>query len=245
MVMTNKIKPGILYLIPTPLGDTAPELVMPSEAIIKLHQLDYLIVEQLRTARRLLSKMKINKPIDDIQFFELNKRTVETETERYLQPAIEGHSIGLLSEAGSPCVADPGALIVRAAHKSGIKVVPLSGPSSITMALMASGFNGQNFCFHGYLPIHNETRDKYIKTIEKSAVQSGQTQVFIETPFRNNQLLDGLLKVCNPATMLCIASNISLYDEFIVARSISEWENRKPDIHKKPTVFLIWNEKRP
>lgn len=240
-----KMKTGTLYLIPSPLGDTLPELVMPAKAILLLHQLNFLIVEDLRTARRLLSKTKIEKPIDSITFFELNKFTVDADAVRFLQPITEGNDIGLLSEAGSPCVADPGAVIVRAAHLAGINVVPLSGPSSIIMALMASGFNGQSFCFHGYLPIHPDSRNKQLKTLEKTASLTGQTQIFIETPFRNNQILDAVFAHCSPATMLCIAANISHSDEFIATRTIADWQEHRPDIHKKPAVFLIWNEKRP
>jgi 16S rRNA (cytidine1402-2'-O)-methyltransferase len=240
-----KMKNGTLYLIPSPLGDTLAELVMPSKAIYLLHQLNFLIVEDLRTARRLLSKTKIDKPIDSITFFELNKFTVDADAVRFLKPITEGNDAGLLSEAGSPCVADPGAVIVRAAHQAGINVVPLSGPSSIIMALMASGFNGQSFCFHGYLPIHPDLRNKHLKSIEKTATNTGQTQIFIETPFRNNQILEAVFNNCSPSTMLCIAANISLSDEFIASKNIGEWQKQRPDIHKKPTVFLIWNEKRP
>lgn len=240
-----KSKTGVLYLIPTPLGDYAPELVMPSSVLGIINELDYLIVEQLRTARRLLSKIKINKPIDQIHFFELNKHTARTEALSYLQVIYEGHSVGLLSEAGSPCVADPGAIIVKAAHEAGIKVVPLTGPSSIIMALMASGFNGQSFSFHGYLPIPSDERNKTLKNLEKAASQTGYSQIFIETPFRNNQLLDAIVKVCHPNTMLCVAANISQPDETILTMPVSDWQKFNPDIHKKPTVFLIWNEKRP
>jgi len=243
--MVMKQQSGKLFLIPSPLGDTSAELVMPAKAILLLHELNYLIVEDLRTARRLLSKIKINKPIDSITFFELNKYTADTDAVKFLQPIAEGNDVGLLSEAGSPCVADPGAVIVRAAHLSGIGVIPLSGPSSIIMALMASGFNGQSFCFHGYLPIHPDSRNKQLKLIEKTASLTGQTQIFIETPFRNTQILDAIFKNCHPSTMLCIGTNISHPDEFIGTKTISDWQKRVPDIHKKPTVFLIWNEKRP
>lgn len=243
--MSSQKQFGKLFLIPSPLGDTAAELVMPAEAIHWLRQLDFLIVEQLRTARRLLSKIAIEKPIDSIRFFELNKHTTDFDIAQYLVPALEGFSMGLLSEAGTPCIADPGAVIVKAAHQLGIKVVPLSGPSSIMMALMGSGFNGQAFCFHGYAPIQPDARNKFIRTIEKSAEMSGQTQIFIETPFRNVQLFEAIVKICNASTMLCIASNISLPDAFISSQNIIWWQKHTPDLHKKPTVFLIWNEKRP
>jgi 16S rRNA (cytidine1402-2'-O)-methyltransferase len=238
------VKMGNLYLIPTLLGESAPELVLPSGTIQVLQSLDILIVEQVRTARRLLSKIHIPRPIDDIQFFELNKHTSPFEIKSFLKPAIEGKSIGLLSEAGTPCVADPGAVVVELAHQSGIRVIPLTGPSSIILALMASGFNGQSFAFHGYLPIQANERERTIKMLEKSAISTSQTQIFIETPFRNMQLFEALLKHCHPATMLCIAANISIENEFIRSLTIEEWRKQSPQLHKIPTVFLIWSQQK-
>jgi 16S rRNA (cytidine1402-2'-O)-methyltransferase len=233
------MKNGELYLIPSLLGDTEPELVLPEGTISTMRKLDYFIVEHLRTSRRLLSKIKVDKPIEDIQFFELNKHTSDDELHAFLKPALSGHNMGLMSEAGTPCIADPGAVVVEMAHAAGIRVIPLSGPSSITMALMASGLNGQSFAFHGYLPIHPAARDKTIKTIENVAALTNQTQIFIETPFRNNQLFAALLRNCSPKVNLCIATNISLPNEQIQTLTIDEWNNNKPDLHKKPSVFLI------
>jgi len=239
--MNHLRKKGTLYLIPTPLADIPPELVMSSEAIQILKKLKFLIVEQLRTARRLLKKIDQSIDIDSLVFNELNKFTDPAHIKSYLDPIFLGEDIGLISEAGSPCVADPGALVVRAAHELGIKVKPLSGPSSINQALMASGFNGQSFCFHGYLPIHAEERVRFLKMIEKESIVKNQTQIFIETPFRNDQVMEAVIKACNPSTLLCVASNISLVDEMIATKNLEAWENKRPDIHKKPTVFLIWN----
>lgn len=242
--MKTTVQRGLLYLIPTPLGDLEPRMVMPAEATNKLLSLKYLIVEQLRTARRLLKKIDQDIQIDEIHFNELNKFTDFSKIKSFLNPIFDGHDMGLISEAGSPCVADPGAMVVSAAHEAGIKVVPLSGPSSITQALMASGFNGQSFCFHGYLPIHVEERIKFLKTIERESLLKNQTQIFIETPFRNDQVMEAIVKSCSPQTLLCVASNISLLDESIATKSLASWQNKRPDIHKKPTVFLLYNFKK-
>jgi len=243
---TAKVTPkkGDLYLIPTLLGDQLPEMVLPSGTIHILQSLDIMIVEQVRTARRLLSKLHIPRAIDSIQFFELNKHTSPFEMKSFLQPLMEGKSIGLLSEAGMPCVADPGAVVVELAHQSGIKVIPLTGPSSIMLALMASGFNGQSFAFHGYLPIQTNEREQAIKSLEKVAGSTSQTQLFIETPFRNIQLFEAIIKYCQPETMLCIAANISLEDAFIRSQRIAAWRKFQPKIHKIPTVFLIWCQQK-
>lgn len=242
--MKTTVPHGSLYLIPTPLGDLDPRMVMPTEAINQLLSTKYLIVEQLRTARRLLKKIDQDIQIDEIHFNELNKFTDNSKIKSFLDPIFDGHDVGLISEAGSPCVADPGAMVVRAAHEAGIKVIPLSGPSSITQALMASGFNGQSFCFHGYLPIHADERVKFLKSIERESALKNETQIFIETPFRNDQVMEALLKSCSPQTMLCVASNISLPDESIATKSLASWQNKRPDIHKKPTVFLLYNFKK-
>jgi 16S rRNA (cytidine1402-2'-O)-methyltransferase len=172
----------------------------------------------------------------------LNKHTAETDASTFLDVILDGYDMGLVSEAGSPCVADPGAVVVFHAHQLGISVVPLSGPSSVIMALMASGFNGQSFAFNGYLPIHADTRNKKIRELERLAESTGQTQIFIETPFRNNQLLEALLRQCQPETQLCIATNISLPNEMVVTKTISDWKKLSPDLQKKPTVFLLWKK---
>ncbi|MBS4056334.1 MAG: SAM-dependent methyltransferase [Bacteroidales bacterium] len=232
---------GFLYLIPTLLGDTPPALVLPAGLISTVRTLDYFVVEQLRTSRRFLSRIGMEKPIDSLVFFELNKHSKQHELRRYLEPALSGHSVGLMSEAGTPCVADPGSLIVELAHELGIRVVPLSGPNAILMALMASGFNGQKFMFHGYLPINGGERAKTLKALELQSAETGQTQIFIETPYRNLQMLEAIKSHCRPGTSLCVAVNISLPDEYIHSAPLAAWKSLVPDMHKKPAVFLIWS----
>lgn len=231
---------GKLYLIPTTIGDTPVDQVLPEHTLCVSRDLDTFIVEQVRTARRFLSKIKTNHTIDDIQFFPLNKHTKTEEIYEYLRPALNGKDIGLLSEAGTPCIADPGAIIVEQAHLKGIEVVPLVGPNSILLALMASGFNGQNFCFHGYIPIEGNDRTKKIKEMEVNAIKHDQTQIFIEAPYRNKQILESICKSCNPNTKVCIATDISLKTEFIRTHKVSHWKKNIPDFHKKPTIFLIY-----
>lgn len=234
---------GKLYLIPTTLGDTNNLMtVIPEYNLLVLRTLKVFIVEQLRTARRFLKKAGHPTPIDDLLFFELNKFTDRKTIADYLKPAQRGESIGLLSEAGTPCIADPGAGIVRLAHQYEIQVVPFVGPNSIVLALMASGFNGQRFCFHGYLPVETNQLKKKIREIEVNTHRFDQTQIFIETPYRNRQLFDNLLKTCKPQTLLCIATNISLETENIQTKRIADWKNQTPDFHKKPTVFLLYSQ---
>ena len=232
---------GKLYLVPTTLGslDTI-EKVIPGYNTQIIHGLEIFIVEHVRTARRFLSKLKHPVRIDDLIFLELNKHTEESEVVSYLDSMYQGKSIGLLSEAGTPCVADPGASVVKIAQESGIDVVPLVGPNSIILSLMASGFNGQNFAFHGYLPIDKNELARKLKSIEQSAYKADQTQIFIETPYRNNQLLSSIIKVCSPNTLLCVATDLTLPTEKIVTLPVSGWKKYNPDLHKKPTVFLIY-----
>ncbi|MEI6433528.1 MAG: SAM-dependent methyltransferase [Bacteroidota bacterium] len=232
---------GNLYLIPSILAEGAIENVIPAGTIEIIRGLRYFIVEEIRTARRFLIKAGISSPINDLTFFVFNEHSVETGLEQFFSPAFEGHSIGLLSEAGVPCVADPGALIVRTAHTLEIRVVPLTGPSSILLSLMASGFNGQNFAFIGYLPSEKNDRNKRIREVEQKMIVQDQTQIFIETPYRNLQLFDAIVSVCNPETMLCLATNITGDQEIIVSKPIRIWKNRKPDIHKKNTIFLLYH----
>lgn len=235
---------GKLYLIPTLLGATEAELVLPAGTLKVVRDLKYFIVENIRTTRRTLSKIKMNNPIDSLNFVELNKHNKESDMMLYLGAAFEGNNIGLMSEAGTPCVADPGSIAVEMAHQAGIQVVPLTGPNAIILALMASGFNGQSFAFHGYLPIKNPERINAIKGLEKKSITSGESEIFIETPFRNNALLDDIRQNCNPATLLCIASNITMPDEQIISMSISNWKGFKIDLNKKPAVFIIYNENK-
>ena len=240
MTNTNN-QTGKLYLLPTTLGsfDTIGKAIPDYNTEI-IHSLEIFIVEQVRTARRFLSKLKHPVSIDNLIFLELNKHTEESEVISYIDSIYQGKSIGLLSEAGTPCVADPGASVVKIAQESGIDVVPLVGPNSIILSLMASGFNGQNFTFHGYLPIDKNELARKLKLIEQSAYKADQTQIFIETPYRNNQLLSSILKVCSPGTLLCVATELTLPTEKIVTLPVSNWKHYKPDFHKKPTVFLIY-----
>ncbi|MFA8451723.1 MAG: SAM-dependent methyltransferase [Bacteroidales bacterium] len=235
--MSNK---GILYLIPTTIGDTPVAQVLPEYTLAVSKSLDTFIVEQLRTARRFLSKIKTPIPIDDMTFFPLNKHTELKEVYSYLAPALEGKNIGLLSEAGTPCIADPGSIIVEQAHLKGIQVIPLVGPNSIILALMASGFNGQNFCFHGYIPIDQNQRSKKLKEMEANVIKNDQTQIFIEAPYRNKQILDSICKTCSNKTKVCVAVDISLKTEYIRTKTVTEWKKSFPDFHKKPSIFLIY-----
>ncbi|HEY9113955.1 MAG TPA: SAM-dependent methyltransferase [Bacteroidales bacterium] len=232
---------GKLYLLPTTLGDFETiGRAIPEFNLEIIRSLDIFIVEQVRTARRFLVKCKHPIPIDQITFFELNKHTQTEQISSYLNEALQGKSIGLLSEAGTPCIADPGAVIVKMAQELGIKVVPLVGPNSIILALMASGFNGQHFVFHGYLPIDRNDLVKKIKEIETNARKLEQTQIFIETPYRNHQLFENLLKTCDTQTLLCIATDLTLETEKVKTLPINLWKKEKVDFHKKPTVFLLY-----
>lgn len=226
------------------LGGTLAEQVIPLGTLEKVRALRFFVVENVRTARRMLGKMHMPCPIDELEFVELDKHNPENpDLLAYLGKALDGQDIGLMSEAGSPCVADPGALIVELAHQAGIQVVPLTGPNAMILALMASGFNGQSFCFHGYLPIKNPERIQKIKELEHRSMMNNETELFIETPFRNNAMIEDLVKNCRPNTMLCVASNITTEDEKIVSKPISEWKSIKYDWNKKPAVFLIYCDK--
>lgn len=194
-------------------------------------------VEEIRTARRFISSLKIGKVIDEITFFELTKDTPQAET--YEQLRNLKTDAGIISEAGCPGIADPGSVAVGIAHQLGIQVVPLVGPSSILMALMASGMNGQSFVFHGYLPIDKSQKVKALKQIEQDAKRKNQSQIFMETPYRNNQLLEDIIQNLHPETLLCIASNVTANDEFIKTLPIHQWKKHKPDLHKKPTIFVM------
>jgi len=235
---------GKLYLIPALLGATTAEQVLPAGTLEIVRTLRFFVVENVRTARRMLSKMRIPCPIDDLTFVELDKHNPQNpDLMTYLGEALNGNDIGLMSEAGTPCVADPGALIVELAHQAGIRVVPLTGPNAMILALMSSGFNGQAFCFHGYLPIKNPERVQKIKALERQSLANDETEMFIETPFRNNAMIDDLVRNCHPNTMLCVASNITMDDEKIVSKSISDWKSIKYDWNKKPAVFLVYCDK--
>jgi 16S rRNA (cytidine1402-2'-O)-methyltransferase len=226
-----------LFLIPTILAPDTQETVLPPQIKEVVNELNIFFVEELRTARRFISSLKLNKVIDDITFYELNKDTPPDQTLAQLKKLKT--DAGIISEAGCPGIADPGAVAVGFAHQLGHKVVPLVGPSSILMALMASGFNGQSFTFNGYLPIDKQLRIKALQALEQTAKKKQQTQIFMETPFRNNQLLEDVLQNLNPETLLCIACNLTAEDEFIKTLRIKDWQKSKPDLHKKPTIFLL------
>ncbi len=228
-----------LYLIPTTLGDTSIERVLPPDLTPIISSISVFIVENIRTARRFLKKVNPAIVIDDLTFFELNQHTDKKEISRFLEPIKEGQDIGIISEAGCPGVADPGADVVKIAHTRNIRVVPLVGPSSILLALMASGMSGQNFAFNGYLPIKNPEKSQQIKMLEKRMQTEGQTQIFIEAPYRNAQLLDELLRNCDPQTLLCIAADITLDSEFILTKPVSYWKTNIPEIQKRPAIFMI------
>lgn len=231
---------GTLYLIPTTLGDTAETAdVIPVKVNTIINEIDEYIVENEKSARHYLKKIGIKKPLQEIILHPLNQHTPSQEIAGYLKSIAEGKNIGIISEAGCPGVADPGAEVVAIAHERNIKVVPLVGPSSILLAIMASGFSGQSFTFHGYLPKERSERIKKLKELEKAAKKQ-QTQLFIETPYRNTHLLEDMLSTCDGNTKLCIACDITLPTEFIKTKRMAEWRKQLPDINKKPTIFLIY-----
>lgn len=237
LATTRKV--GKVYLLPTVIAEDTIEQALPASVKATANKLNYFLVENVRTARRFLSALGVEQPISSLHFEVLNKRTPEEVLSKLFVPVMQGKDMGILSESGCPGVADPGAMAVNYAHKHHIQVVPLVGPSSFLLALMASGFNGQSFVFHGYLPIDKQERTKAIKQLEKQAQEQHQTQMFMETPYRNNQLLDALLRNCKNATKLCIAKGVTSADEYIKTMSIQEWKKNKPDLHKVPTVFLV------
>lgn len=228
-----------LYLIPTPLVDGGPVTWLNADDVALLNSLTHFIVENERTARRFLRKAGYTQSFDDVTMHVIDQHSNLEDIERYLNKGEREINIGLMSEAGCPSVADPGAEVVTIAHRLNIAVRPMIGPSSLLMALMASGLSGQSFTFHGYLPIEKATRGNKLKAIEKLSVQHKQTQLFIETPYRNNQMLEAIIESCHPHTLLCIACNVTADDEFIKTKTLSQWAKNKPDLHKKPTVFLL------
>lgn len=230
-----------LYLIPVLLGDTSVESVLPpynKEVILGIH---HFVVEDVRSARRFLKKVDQTIDIDSLTFYPLNKHTSPDDIAGYLNPLVHGESMGVISEAGCPAVADPGADVVAIAQKKGLKVVPLVGPSSIILSVMASGFNGQSFAFHGYLPIEASERSKKLKMLETRIYNEHQTQLFIETPYRNGKIIDDILHNCRPQTKLCIAAGITCADEYIRTKTIKEWKGERiPDLSKTPCIFLLY-----
>ena len=231
---------GILYLIPSVLAEGSAHQVISPQIKEIIRNTKHYAVENLRTARRYISSLKLGISIEELQMQVLDKKTKEQQISQILAPLLEGNDVGVISEAGCPGIADPGALAVEFAHKRGIKVVPLTGPSSMFLALMASGFNGQSFAFHGYIPIDKKARIDAIKKLESDSAANYRTQIFMETPFRNNHLLEDLKNTLNPSTKLCIAKNITGQDEFIQTKTVAEWKKTNLDLHKIPTVFLIY-----
>lgn len=229
-----------LYLIPTTLGDTELDKILPSGNAEIVSSIRYFIVENIRTTRRFLKKINREINIDEITFFELNQHTKPEEISRFLQPLKAGNEMGIISEAGCPAIADPGADVVALAQTQNFNVVPLVGPSSILLSLMASGFNGQSFAFLGYLPVQQGERIKALKKMENRIYSEHQTQIFIETPYRNLKMLEDIIATCQPDTKLCIAADITLDTEFIKTKTVSAWKNQFPDLNKRPTIFLIY-----
>lgn len=229
-----------LYLLPVTLGDTTIESVLPAYNKEVILQIKHFIVEDVRSARRFLKKVDKNIDIDSLAFYELNKHTSPEDISGYLKPLIAGQSMGVISEAGCPAVADPGADVVAIAQRKNLKVVPLVGPSSIILSVMASGFNGQSFAFYGYLPIEPGERIKMIKHLEQRIYSENQTQLFIETPYRNNKMMEDIIRNCRPQTKLCIAANITCEGEYIKTKTVKEWQGKLPDLSKIPCIFLLY-----
>ena len=235
----QKIRKGVLHLIPTPIGNNSPFQVIPISVKKEISSLTNFIVESERSARRFFKKIIPNKNQDELNIFLLNKFTSKTELENYLNPCFSGISMGLLSDAGCPGIADPGALIVSKAHESGIIVKPHVGPSSIILALMSSGMNGQNFSFNGYLKIEKKQRAKDLKKFEQLAISKNQTQIFIETPYRSDTFFLDAIKALNNNTRFCVACDLSRDSEYIKTQTVLEWKKNKPNLNKRPCVFII------
>ncbi len=237
--MKMKEGKGKLYLIPSPLGDNDPAEVIPGPVLESLKGFRTFVVEEVRTARRYLSRAGLKGSIGELEFHELNEHTDQATVESYLRLFDDGNNVALISEAGLPAVADPGAQLVALAHRYGIEVVPAVGPSSLMLALMASGLNGQSFAFCGYIPAKTDERRSRLKTLEKVSAQLRQTQILIETPYRNDSLFADILSVCGAATKVCVAANITMPDAFIRTKKVSEWKKEGLVIGKRPCVFLI------
>ena len=233
--LLNPAKPA-LYLIPVTLGETPLEQVLPTYNGEVIHSIRHFIVEEVRTARRFLKRVDKEIDIDALTFYPLNKHTSPEAISGYLKPLEQGEAMGVISEAGCPAVADPGADVVAIAQRKGLEVVPLVGPSSIILSVMASGFNGQSFAFNGYLPIEPDERSRKLKMLEQRVYSEQQTQLFIETPYRNNKLVEEILRTCKPHTKLCIAANLTCLDAYVHTRTVKDL----PDLSKRPCIFLIY-----
>lgn len=229
---------GSIYLIPVTLGGDDYRMVIPENVITTTKRLRFFIVENIRNARRHLRLIDKWFPIDDTIFYEMNEHTAPSSIAGYLDPLFEGHDMGIMSDSGLPGIADPGAQIIELAHKNNIKVIPLAGPSSIIMALIASGLNGQNFCFNGYLPVKQAERNARLRELEKKS-DSGYTQIFMETPYRNQKVFESIMATCHPDKKLCIASDITLKAESIRTMKISAWKKKNPILRGKPVIFVM------
>ncbi|MBL8429674.1 MAG: SAM-dependent methyltransferase [Dechloromonas sp.] len=231
---------GTLFLIPVPLGPTAPQESLPANVLAAIRPLAYFVVEQAKTTRAFLKAAGTDLPLQELQLQELNEHTKASELDRLLEPLRAGHDVGLLSEAGCPAVADPGANLVALAQREGIRVVPLIGPSSLLLALMASGLNGQRFAFQGYLPAKEADRTRMLRELEGESKKRQQTQIFIETPYRNRAMFDAILQTCQPMTRLTVATDLTLPGESVLTRPIQSWKKQTPpEIERRPTVFLL------
>ncbi len=238
--MTINTLCGTLYLIPVTLGDDNISQVLPHDVVKVAQNLENFVVESEKSARHFLSTIKTVKPVRELTLNLLNEHTIDKDVAALLAPLLAGKDVGLMSDAGCPGIADPGAKLVELAHSKNIKVVPFVGPSSIVLSLMASGLNGQQFAFLGYLPVDKQARNLRLKEIEKRSQTHKETQIFIETPYRNQHMLEAILSVCQPSTRLCVACDVSLESEIIVTKSIATWKKTPlPDLHKRPTVFLL------
>lgn len=233
--------PGRLILFPVPIGAEDVDVSLPAHNLQMLNGCHTFIVEELRTARRFLKRAGYQHPIDQTAFHILNEHTQPAEIGQYLDPVDNEEDVGLLSEAGLPCVADPGALVTRMAQRKGVEIIPLVGPSSLMLALMASGLNGQQFAFLGYLPVDRHQRAAAIRSLEQTAIRTGQTQIFIEAPYRNNQMLEALSDTCRPETLICVACDLTLPSQTIRTLTAAQWRSRRHNLnlHKRNTVFLV------
>jgi len=230
---------GTLYLIPVMLGETEANEVLPASVLRAVELLDDYIVENGKIARKFIKAIDPKKVQASLRLFELNKHTEEKEVKSFIQPLLEGRNMGLMSDAGCPGVADPGAVIVAMAHEKGIKVVPLVGPSSILLSLMGSGMNGQSFTFNGYLPIDKAEKKAMLKNLEKWSFERNQSQLFIETPYRNNQLMEEMVQCLHPNTLLCVACDLTLPSEIMITKPVHFWKKHKIDLHKRPCIFIL------
>lgn len=230
---------GTLYLIPVMLGETVANEVLPASVLRAVSLIDDYVVENSKVARKFIKAIDPEKKQSILNLFELNKHTDEKEILSFIQPLLEGKNMGLMSDAGCPGVADPGAVIVALAHQKGIKVIPLVGPSSILLSLMGSGMNGQSFTFNGYLPIDKSEKKSMLRNLEKWSFERNQSQLFIETPYRNNQLMEEMTQILHPNTLLCVACDLTLPTEIMLTKPISFWKKHKIDLHKRPCIFIV------